>query len=74
MNLAELERAELEAALVELGLPKFHGRQIFQWVYQRGETDFEKMTNLARPLRARPRSTSFHSPPGPPSISRPLDS
>ena len=52
MNVAELERAELEAALTQLGLPKFHGKQVFQWLYQRGETDFARMTNLGRNLRS----------------------
>src|SRR5262245_35022672 len=53
MNIAEFERAELEAALDSLGLPKYHGQQIFQWIYQRGVTDFNAMTDLSRPLRAR---------------------
>ena len=53
MNLAELSRAEIEEALTGLGLPAFHGRQIFRWIYQRGVTSFEAMTDLSRPLRAR---------------------
>ena len=50
-DLAELERGELEAALVELGAPKFHGRQIFHWIHRRGVTDATAMTNLGRALR-----------------------
>jgi len=46
-----LSRAAIEEALAERGLPKFHGRQIFRWVQQRGVTDFAKMTDLARELR-----------------------
>src|SRR6186997_3724007 len=46
-----LSRAAIEQALAERGLPKFHGRQIFRWVQQRGVTDFAKMTDLARELR-----------------------
>ncbi len=53
MNLAELTRVELEGALAELGLPRFHGRQIFHWIHRRGVTDFAAMTDLPRPLRAR---------------------
>ena len=48
-----LSRAAIEQALAERGLPKFHGRQIFRWVQQRGVTDFAKMTDLARELRER---------------------
>ncbi len=53
MNLAELERTEIEDAVADLGLPRFHGRQIFRWIYGRGVTDFERMTDLARPLRTK---------------------
>jgi 23S rRNA (adenine2503-C2)-methyltransferase len=53
MDLATLERADVEDAVFELGLPRFHGRQIFRWIHQRGVTDFEHMTDLARPDRTR---------------------
>jgi 23S rRNA (adenine2503-C2)-methyltransferase len=52
MDLAELERAEIEDAVAGLGLPRFHGRQIFRWIHQRGVTDFDVMTDLPRPARA----------------------
>ena len=51
IDLAELERAEIEQALSELDVPAFHGRQVFQWIWTRGVTDFSGMTNLAQPLR-----------------------
>ena len=51
-DVAEVELPELESALAELGRPKFHARQIFQWVYRRGVTDFGEMTDLGRELRA----------------------
>ncbi len=47
-----MDLAELEAALEARGHPRFHARQIFSWIYAKGVTDFEKMTNLSRPLRA----------------------
>ena len=50
--LAELDRAEMETALAGLGVPRFHGRQVFHWIYRRGVTDFAKMTDLSRDLRA----------------------
>jgi 23S rRNA (adenine2503-C2)-methyltransferase len=52
VNLAELERDEVEAALTALGAPAFHGRQIFTWIHARGVTDFRDMTDLPRDLRA----------------------
>jgi len=50
-DLAELDRRELEETLVELGAPRFHGRQIFHWIHRRGVTDPTGMTNLGQSLR-----------------------
>jgi 23S rRNA (adenine2503-C2)-methyltransferase len=51
-DLASLDITELEAALEARGHPRFHARQIFRWIYAKGVTDFEKMTDLSRPLRS----------------------
>ena len=53
IDLAELEPGELEALLESRGCERFHARQIYRWIYRRGVTDFERMTDLARPLRER---------------------
>ena len=50
-DLAELDLAGLEQALETMGHPRFHARQLFQWVYKRGVTDFGEMTDLGRDLR-----------------------
>jgi 23S rRNA (adenine2503-C2)-methyltransferase len=50
-DVAELERAELEAWLEARGIRPFHARQIFRWIYRGGVSDFAAMTDLARPLR-----------------------
>jgi 23S rRNA (adenine2503-C2)-methyltransferase len=50
-DIAEAELPELEQALADLGRPRFHGRQIFQWVHRRGITDFALMSDLSRELR-----------------------
>jgi 23S rRNA (adenine2503-C2)-methyltransferase len=52
LDLAEVERSALEAALAERGVPRFRARQIFRWIYKRGVTDLEAMTDLPRELRA----------------------
>jgi 23S rRNA (adenine2503-C2)-methyltransferase len=52
-NLAELDLPDLEAALTARGLERFRARQIFAWIYRRGITDIEAMTDLPRDLRAR---------------------
>ena len=51
IDFSALERRELEDATVALDLPRFRGRQIFQWIHQRGANDFAAMTNLPQPLR-----------------------
>jgi 23S rRNA (adenine2503-C2)-methyltransferase len=51
-DLAELELTELEQALDSMGHPRFHARQLYQWVHKRGVTDFADMTDLGRELRS----------------------
>jgi len=52
IDLAELERPALEAALAERGHQKFHAGQIYRWIYRRGVVDLAAMTDLSRDLRA----------------------
>jgi 23S rRNA (adenine2503-C2)-methyltransferase len=51
MDLVELERSDLEAALTARGYPAYHARQIFAWLYRRGVGDFARMSDLPKPLR-----------------------
>jgi 23S rRNA (adenine2503-C2)-methyltransferase len=50
-DIAEAERHELEDALAAIGAPRFHARQIYQWVFKRGVVEFDRMTDLGRELR-----------------------
>lgn len=50
-DLAALELKELEDFVVSLGHKKFHAKQIYQWIWKRGVTDFSEMTNLSHELR-----------------------
>jgi 23S rRNA (adenine2503-C2)-methyltransferase len=52
-NLVGLSRDELKAAMVEAGLEPFRARQVWQWIYWHGVTDFGRMTNIARKTRDR---------------------
>lgn len=63
VDVAELESGELENTLQERGIQRFHARQLYRWVYRRGVTDFQLMTDLARPLRARLREEFVVSTP-----------
>jgi 23S rRNA (adenine2503-C2)-methyltransferase len=51
MDLAELERSDLEAALAARGYPAYHARQLFAWLYRRGVADFARMSDLPKLLR-----------------------
>jgi len=51
MNLFGLERAEIEQAMLDRGLPAFRGRQIYRALYARGLDSFEGMTDLPKGLR-----------------------
>jgi len=51
-NLLGLSRAELESFVGKLGARPFRARQLLKWIYRRGESDFTRMTDLARDFRA----------------------
>jgi 23S rRNA (adenine2503-C2)-methyltransferase len=50
-ELTDLTRPALEDALARVGLERYRARQIFQWVYRRGVTDVEAMTDLSHEHR-----------------------
>jgi 23S rRNA (adenine2503-C2)-methyltransferase len=55
-SLIGLSRPALTEALIAAGIPereaRMRARQLWQWIYQRGETDFAAMTNLSKSCRA----------------------
>ncbi|MEM9045769.1 MAG: 23S rRNA (adenine(2503)-C(2))-methyltransferase RlmN [Pseudomonadota bacterium] len=55
-NMVGLTRSQLASALCEIGIPEKQLRmrtgQIWQWIYQKGATEFDQMTNLAKGIRA----------------------
>jgi len=52
VNLLGLTRSELEAWCVERGGKPFRARQLMHWLYKRGATQFDDMTDLAKVFRA----------------------
>ncbi|GAA0589910.1 23S rRNA (adenine(2503)-C(2))-methyltransferase RlmN [Caenispirillum bisanense] len=52
-DLIGLSREELGAALAELGEKPFRVKQVWQWIYNRGVTDFASMSSLSKDLRAK---------------------
>lgn len=51
-DLADLSLTDLESWVVARGLPKYRARQIYGWVWRRGATSFDEMSDLGRELRA----------------------
>ncbi len=55
VDLVGLSRAQIRAELETAGLDekqaKLRSKQLFHWLYHRGVTDFEAMTDLAKPMR-----------------------
>ncbi len=50
-NLLGLSKKDLEQFLVARGEKPFRARQVMQWIYQRGVTDFDDMTDLSKASR-----------------------
>ncbi|PIQ90576.1 MAG: 23S rRNA (adenine(2503)-C(2))-methyltransferase RlmN [Candidatus Omnitrophica bacterium CG11_big_fil_rev_8_21_14_0_20_41_12] len=50
-DIKELALAELQDQLLSYGFPKYHAKQIFSWIYQKGIIEFSSMSNLPLALR-----------------------
>ncbi|AZL15508.1 23S rRNA (adenine(2503)-C(2))-methyltransferase RlmN [Rickettsiales endosymbiont of Stachyamoeba lipophora] len=51
-QLIGLSREELNQEITSLGEPNFRAKQLWSWIYNFGETDFNKMHNLGKKLVA----------------------
>jgi 23S rRNA (adenine2503-C2)-methyltransferase len=52
VNLLGMTRAELESFVAGFGAKPYRARQLLKWIYRRGESDFARMTDLAKDFRA----------------------
>jgi 23S rRNA (adenine2503-C2)-methyltransferase len=50
-NLLDYDLDGLTAFCEQLGEKRFRATQLFRWIHQKGATDFEQMTDLAKSLR-----------------------
>lgn len=53
IELIGLSKEELAQAVADIGEKPFRAKQLWQWLYFHGETDFAKMSNLSKELRAK---------------------
>ncbi len=51
-DILSLTRDELRERFLESGLQPYRADQVFQWLYRKGVSSFEDMTNLPRDLRS----------------------
>jgi len=50
-ELVGLSRSELAEEMAAISEAPFRARQLWHWIYHRGETDFSRMSSIARPLQ-----------------------
>jgi 23S rRNA (adenine2503-C2)-methyltransferase len=49
----DLDLVQMESLFVSWGMPRFHAKQVFTWIYQRGVSDFDAMSDIPSALRQR---------------------
>ena len=57
-NLLDFDLEGLAAFCERLGEKRFRATQLFRWIHQRGAADFDQMTDLARSLREKLRTSA----------------
>jgi 23S rRNA (adenine2503-C2)-methyltransferase len=62
-NLLDFTLPRLTEWLAARGEKPFRAKQVFQWIHQRGVADFDAMTDLAKPLRAKLKEVAEVRPP-----------
>ena len=53
VNLGDMDRETMEQFFAGMGEKAFRAAQVLQWIHRRGLADFQAMTDLSKPLRAR---------------------
>ncbi len=53
LELIGLSRDELKAEMAKIGAPAFRANQLWNWLYVRGATSFDGMTDLSKEFRVR---------------------
>ncbi len=57
IELTDLSKDELTAEILKIGEKSFRAKQLWQWIYFRGVTDFNEMSNLSLSLRQKLQET-----------------
>lgn len=62
VNLLDFDAAGLTAWFAQQGEKPFRARQVLRWVHQFGESDFNAMTDIAKSLRSKLKTSATVSP------------
>ena len=62
-NLLGYSLTELEKFFLNINEPSFRARQLLKWVHQKGELDFDRMSNFNKGLRTKMKEIAVLSPP-----------
>src|SRR5512134_3545354 len=62
-NLLEFDAGGMADFFAAIGEKPFRARQVLRWVHRAGESEFERMSDLARSLRQRLAETAVVAPP-----------
>ncbi|MFM9913780.1 MAG: 23S rRNA (adenine(2503)-C(2))-methyltransferase RlmN [Methylophilaceae bacterium] len=63
VNLLDFDQPQLAQYFTEQGEKPFRAKQLLRWMHQHGMSDFEQMTDIARPLREKLAATTEIRPP-----------
>ena len=58
LNLLDFDSEGLAAFCEQLGEKRFRSRQLFRWIHQKGASDFDQMSDLAKSLREKLQGTA----------------
>ena len=50
-NLIGMNKEDLELFFLSLGEKSFRSKQVYQWIHQKGVSDFYAMTNISKELQ-----------------------
>ena len=50
-NLLGMSLSNMEDFFISIGEKPYRAKQVFQWIHQKGISDFSKMTNLSKELQ-----------------------
>lgn len=62
VNLLDFDLDGLTAFCEQLGEKRFRATQLFRWIHQKGATDFEEMSDLAKSLRSKLKGVATLTP------------